>query len=121
MYAAYDEGSTELRSLEPDDIDGLCAIYPPGRSGKCDPKPRGGQGDACLQEHEDDGDGGGCAVAASPGSVTAGSPAGGPPGKVNVTVDLMPGDYALLCVTYNPLSRQLHSQHGMIRALRVTQ
>jgi hypothetical protein len=41
--------------------------------------------------------------------------------SVNVTVDLMPGDYALLCVTFNPLSKQLHSQHGMIRAIRVTQ
>ncbi len=38
---------------------------------------------------------------------------------VNVTVDLMPGDYALLCTTYNPLSRQLHSQHGMVRLVRV--
>ena len=41
--------------------------------------------------------------------------------SVNVTVDLLPGDYALLCVTLNPLSKQLHSQHGMIKALRVTQ
>ena len=39
--------------------------------------------------------------------------------SVNVTLDLLPGDYALLCVTYNPLSKQLHSQHGMIKALRV--
>lgn len=38
---------------------------------------------------------------------------------VNVTVDLMPGDYALLCTTYNPLSKQLHSQHGMVKQLRV--
>lgn len=38
---------------------------------------------------------------------------------VNVTVDLMPGDYALLCTTYNPLSRQLHSQHGMVKLVRV--
>ena len=40
--------------------------------------------------------------------------------SVNVTVDLLPGDYALLCVSYNPLSKHLHSQHGMIRAIRVT-
>lgn len=38
---------------------------------------------------------------------------------VNVTVDLMPGDYALLCTTWNPLSKQLHSQHGMVKQLRV--
>lgn len=40
--------------------------------------------------------------------------------SVNVTVDLLPGDYALLCTTYNPLSKQLHSQHGMIKQIRVT-
>lgn len=38
---------------------------------------------------------------------------------VNVTVDLMPGDYALLCTTFNPLSKQLHSQHGMVQQIRV--
>lgn len=66
MYAGYDEGSTEQRSLEFDDIEGLCAIYPPGRSGKCDPTPKGGLGDECLQEHDDDGSGKGCAAVASP-------------------------------------------------------
>jgi hypothetical protein len=40
--------------------------------------------------------------------------------SVNVTVDLMPGDYALLCTTWNPLSRRLHSQHGMVKPFRVT-
>ncbi|HEX4935649.1 MAG TPA: hypothetical protein VFV33_20855 [Gemmatimonadaceae bacterium] len=40
--------------------------------------------------------------------------------SVNVTVDLLPGEYALLCVSYNPLSKRLHSQHGMIKAIRVT-
>lgn len=39
---------------------------------------------------------------------------------VNVTVDLLPGDYVLLCTSYNPLSKQLHSHHGMIRQIRVT-
>lgn len=39
---------------------------------------------------------------------------------VNVTVDLLPGDYALLCVTWNPLSKRLHSKHGMSKAIRVT-
>lgn len=41
--------------------------------------------------------------------------------SVNITVDLLPGDYALLCETYNPLSKQLHSQHGMVKSIRVTQ
>ncbi|MEP7381186.1 MAG: hypothetical protein ABI910_05830 [Gemmatimonadota bacterium] len=40
--------------------------------------------------------------------------------SVNVTVDLIPGDYVLLCTTYNPLSKQLHSHHGMIKQIRVT-
>lgn len=40
--------------------------------------------------------------------------------SVNITVDLIPGDYALLCTTYNPLSKQLHSHHGMIKLIRVT-
>lgn len=39
--------------------------------------------------------------------------------SVNVTVDLLEGDYALLCVSYNPLSKRLHSQHGMVKAFRV--
>lgn len=39
--------------------------------------------------------------------------------SVNVTVDLLEGDYALLCVTYNPLSKRLHSQHGMVKAFHV--
>jgi hypothetical protein len=40
--------------------------------------------------------------------------------SVNLTVDLLPGDYVLLCTTYNPLSKQLHSHHGMIKQVRVT-
>ena len=40
--------------------------------------------------------------------------------SVNITVDLLPGDYVLLCTTYNPLSKQLHTRHGMIKQIRVT-
>ncbi|MDP1857849.1 MAG: hypothetical protein Q8K82_04215 [Gemmatimonadaceae bacterium] len=39
--------------------------------------------------------------------------------SVNVTVDLMPGDYALLCTSFNPLSKKLHSEHGMVKQVRV--
>ena len=39
--------------------------------------------------------------------------------SVNITVDLIPGDYALLCTTYNPLSRKLHTQHGMVKQVRI--
>ena len=65
MFAAYDEGSIEQRSLEADDIAALCAIYPPSRSGKCDPKPLRGLADACQQSHDPTapGEDGGCALA----------------------------------------------------------
>ncbi len=40
--------------------------------------------------------------------------------SVNVTVDLLEGDYVLLCgVMFNPLSKKLHSQHGMAKPFRV--
>ncbi|MFT3766584.1 MAG: matrixin family metalloprotease [Minicystis sp.] len=73
MYAGYEEGSLEQRSLEADDIEGLCTIYPPGRSGKCDTTPKGGFADACGQEHDDDGSGSkGCALSASAGTDATG-------------------------------------------------
>lgn len=39
MMAGYVKGSTELRTLSPDDVAGICAIYPPDReigSTSCD-------------------------------------------------------------------------------------
>jgi hypothetical protein len=74
MYAGYDEGTTSLRTLESDDIDALCTVYPAGRAGKCDPTPRGGLGDACGQEHADDGTSKGCSFGArgeAPGGAIA--------------------------------------------------
>jgi hypothetical protein len=38
---------------------------------------------------------------------------------VNITIDLMPGEYALLCTLYNPLSRKPHSGHSMVKPIRV--
>jgi hypothetical protein len=74
MNAGYEEGSTELRTLAADDVAGLCTIYPPGRTGKCDPTPKGGLGDACVQPHDDDGSGKGCTIAPAPaGGGTAAS------------------------------------------------
>lgn len=43
MYASYETGSVELRSLDQDDIDAACAAYPPERQVTCDPTPKGGQ------------------------------------------------------------------------------
>ncbi len=56
MFSGYQEGSIEPRTLDDDDIAGLCAIYPPGRPGVCDSTPRGGLGNECSAEPvEDDG------------------------------------------------------------------
>lgn len=39
--------------------------------------------------------------------------------SVNITLDLIPGEYALLCTLFNPLSKKPHSAHGMIKPLRI--
>lgn len=64
MFAGYEEGSTIQRTLEDDDIAGVCAAYPPGRDATCSPEPNGGLGDACAGEEEAE-EGGGCAAASS--------------------------------------------------------
>jgi len=68
MYAGYDEGTTEIRTLEQDDIDGACAIYPPSRKATCNPEPRGGLAYQCS-DFKPPGDDG-CAI--SPGSANGG-------------------------------------------------
>ncbi len=78
MYAQYSQGSSTMRTLTPDDEDGLCSIYPGGlernvdpsvaASGrlladgtkKCDGEPRHGFSATCAQPKS-----GGCAVAPS--------------------------------------------------------
>ena len=60
MTPDYQAGSTELRTLEADDIDGVCAVYPPERPAVCSIEPRGGLGDQCAAEAEDDS---GCSLA----------------------------------------------------------
>jgi MYXO-CTERM domain-containing protein len=48
MWACADEGETLKRDLESDDVDGLCAIYPPGSLGTtCEYTPRGGFDATC--------------------------------------------------------------------------
>lgn len=42
MRASYAEGSTDMRSLSPDDLEAVCAVYPPGREATCDLTPSGG-------------------------------------------------------------------------------
>lgn len=75
MFASYKPGTSALRSLTQDDVDGVCAIYPtssirsvdetvaPGgqlAAAACDPTPRHGFGTTCdANPPEDDG---GCSV-----------------------------------------------------------
>lgn len=55
MYLEYTQGDRSIRDLEPDDVEGICAAYPPGRdpvsdsceprhgfSGRCRPPPDSG-------------------------------------------------------------------------------
>ena len=84
MYAAYKPGSTSLRSLTPDDADGMCAIYPSiskrvvstsvDPSGfvaadACDPSPRHGFSDACAENP--------APISSTSGCSTTGTRAGG--------------------------------------------
>lgn len=76
MNMGYIPGSIALRDLSPDDVAGICAIYPPGEPiSSCDPTPRHGFSGECAadQAAEDDG----CAVAApgEPGRGGAGAAA----------------------------------------------
>jgi MYXO-CTERM domain-containing protein len=52
MFASYSPGTTSLRDLHPDDVNGVCAIYPSVRSGlpACDPTPRHGYSKDCATD-----------------------------------------------------------------------
>ncbi len=50
MNAGYQEGTTELRTIDYDDEQGLCAAYPPSRDVTCRPKPNGGFSGLCADE-----------------------------------------------------------------------
>lgn len=54
MYPDYTPGSISLRTLNYDDIDGICAIYPPGAPipSSCDPTPRHGFSAQCASDQE---------------------------------------------------------------------
>jgi MYXO-CTERM domain-containing protein len=68
MYRDYIPGTIGLRTLEPDDIAGICAIYPPGDPipDGCDPSPRRGFSSICSPPPIDQDPGGCCSTA--PGS-----------------------------------------------------
>jgi hypothetical protein len=47
MNAGYEEGTTDLRSVEEDDMMAVCAAYPSERDGVCATKPNGGFSKYC--------------------------------------------------------------------------
>lgn len=87
MFASYKPGTTSLRSLAPDDIAGICDVYPSKArrsvaatvsamgviaSDACDPMPRHGFGSACAENPApSDSKTSGCGVA--PGAATEGA------------------------------------------------
>lgn len=71
MFADYMESSTALRDLLDDDVNGICAAYPPAmpHSAECDSTPRHGFSSLCgADQPADTTETGkkGCAVSASP-------------------------------------------------------
>lgn len=66
MYAGYEPGTIEQRTLEEDDVLAACEAYAPERGANCDSTPRGGFATECGGEPAptdgDDGEDGGCAV-----------------------------------------------------------
>lgn len=50
MNAGYAEGTTELRTIDFDDEEGICAAYPPSRNVTCRPEPNGGFSGTCADE-----------------------------------------------------------------------
>ncbi|UQA58215.1 matrixin family metalloprotease [Polyangium aurulentum] len=65
MYRDYIPGTIDLRTLEPDDIEGICSIYPPGDPipDSCDPSPRRGFASICSPPPIDPEAGGCCSTA----------------------------------------------------------
>jgi MYXO-CTERM domain-containing protein len=53
MNASYQDGTVDLRTIEEDDMAAVCDAYPPGRSAKCDPEPRGGFTRLCAGDAEE--------------------------------------------------------------------
>ncbi len=64
MNGDYPPNSITLRSLDPDDEAGICAMYPPTSEAACNPTPKNGLGDACADPPTDGEDTDeGCSVA----------------------------------------------------------
>ena len=59
MFASYSPGSTAQRKLTEDDIEAVCAIYPPDSKVACNTEPRNGFSASCEKKEEEKG----CSVA----------------------------------------------------------
>jgi hypothetical protein len=71
MFAAYTPGTITQRTLEADDIAGICAIYPPADAkGPCDSAPRHGFSALCGEDQ--DGAGGDPGSGGAPGEGSGG-------------------------------------------------
>jgi len=67
MYASYVGGESSKRDLSNDDICGICATYPPARSGECSATPHGGFQSACGEPPPKTSNGCGCEVVGGAG------------------------------------------------------
>lgn len=77
MFAAYTPGTITQRTLEADDIAGICDIYPPAAvQGECDTEPRHGFSALCGADQ--DGAGGSPGTGGSPGEGSGGDDEGNP-------------------------------------------
>ena len=74
MFMSYAEHDTSIRSLSDDDVNAICAVYPPGDAipSSCDPTPRHGFSSTCAVASDDSG---GCSVS-GPGAVGGGLASG---------------------------------------------
>lgn len=52
MYPTYNPGSTTQRKLTQDDVEAVCAIYPPNNGVVCNTEPRGGFSGTCDPEED---------------------------------------------------------------------
>ncbi|NUO49620.1 MAG: matrixin family metalloprotease [Polyangiaceae bacterium] len=66
MQTDYPPKSTTLRNLEQDDVDAICAVYPPDREAACTPDPVNGLGDECDEDPEGSESGCDCTSAGMP-------------------------------------------------------
>lgn len=75
MFASYSPGSMAQRTLSDDDVDAVCAIYPPNSGVACNVEPRGGFSATCGSVEK-----AGCSVASvgvsDPSSGKGAAPAG---------------------------------------------